>query len=38
MIFKCLLIGKVNDHNIKGLGLTDYTFIIKNPMDLGTVS
>jgi hypothetical protein len=24
------------DHNL-GLGLTDYTFIIKNPMDIGTV-
>ena len=32
------LIGKVALHHNSGLGLTDYTFIIKNPMDLGTVS
>lgn len=30
--------GKVLYSNKLGMGLTDYPFIIKNPMDLGTVS
>jgi len=30
-------IGKVINLIKKGMGLTDYPFIIKNPMDLGTL-
>jgi len=39
MIFNLLSIGKViSQSNHLGLGLTDYPFIIKNPMDLNTVN
>lgn len=38
MILEPLLTGKVNVHICIGMGLLDYCFIIKNPMDLGTVN
>ena len=39
MISRHLLIGKVIIYFLtKGLGLTDYTFIIKTPMDLGSIN
>ena len=38
MIFRHQLTGKVFLLIIIALGLTDYTFIIKSPMDLGTAN
>lgn len=38
LIFEHLSTGKVNYHHHQGLGLLDYCFLIKNPMDLGTVN
>lgn len=37
MTSKILSTGKVIRISTSGMGLTDYTFIIKNPMDLNTV-
>ena len=37
MISDSQSIGKVSYNLIAGMGLLDYGFLIKNPMDLGTV-
>lgn len=37
LILEPLLIGKVKKYITLALGLLDYAFLIKNPMDLGTV-